>query len=98
MLTPLALGAVFAVIREWHRQGKPRTTESRHDFRTWARTLDWIVQNIFNSPPLLDGHDAIKRRLSSPSEAWVRQLFDLSGRSVREYRFEEFVSEQAVRD
>ena len=30
------LGCVFAVIREWHRLGKPRTEETRHDFRECA--------------------------------------------------------------
>lgn len=43
------LGTVFAIVREWHRLGKPRTDETRHDFRAWAQTLDWIVQNLFGA-------------------------------------------------
>ena len=50
------MGAIFAVIKAWMDAGSPRTTESRHDFREWVRVLDWIVQNIFKLPPLLDGH------------------------------------------
>ena len=39
---PRYLGAVFAIIKAWHEAGKPRTNETRHDFRRWATTLDWI--------------------------------------------------------
>jgi hypothetical protein len=49
------LGAVFAVIMEWDRAGRQRTAERRHEFREWAQTLDWIVQEIFRLPPLCDG-------------------------------------------
>ena len=49
------LGAVFAVIMEWDRAGRQRTGERRHEFREWAQTLDWIVQEIFRLPPLCDG-------------------------------------------
>jgi len=36
---PKYLGAVFAIVRAWHAAGKPRTRETRHDFRPWAQTL-----------------------------------------------------------
>lgn len=69
-----ALGGVFAVGREWIRRGRPRTNETRHDFRPWAQSLDWIVQHIFKLPPLMDGHRDLQARLSSPHLAWLRSL------------------------
>jgi hypothetical protein len=68
------LGCVFAVIREWHRQGKPKTNETRHDFREWCESLDWILQNLFHEAPLMDGHDAAKERASNPNLSFVRAV------------------------
>jgi hypothetical protein len=68
------LGCVFAVINEWVCRGRPRTGEMRHDFREWAQTLDWIVQNIFQAAPLMDGHDDAKQRVSDPRQTWLRAL------------------------
>lgn len=71
---PTLLASVFAVIREWHRQGKPRTNDTRHDFREWCQVLDWIVQHIFHEAPLMDGHQAAQTRVSNPDHAFLRQL------------------------
>jgi len=71
---PRYLGAVFAVVREWHRQGKPRTEETRHDFREWAQILDWIVQNVFRLPPLMDGHRETLERTTNPTLNWLRDV------------------------
>jgi hypothetical protein len=71
---PLFLGAVFAVVRAWHEAGQPKTSEVRHDFRAWARTLDWIVQEVFDAAPLLDGHEEVKIRISNPALNWVRDV------------------------
>ena len=68
------LGCVFAVIREWVEQGKQRTDDTRHDFRMWTQSLDWIVQNIFKLPPLLDGHQLIQQRVANPAMQWLRTL------------------------
>jgi len=73
-LQQVLMGCVFAVIREWHRQGKPHTSETRHDFREWCQALDWIVQNIFHAAPLMDGHDAAKQRASNPSLTFLRAV------------------------
>jgi hypothetical protein len=61
------LGCIFGVIAEWMAFGKPRTQETRHDFREWAQVLDWIIQNIFSEAPLLDGHLAAQERVSNPA-------------------------------
>ena len=71
---PRFLGAVHAIIREWAIQCRPRTNESRHDFRTWCRTMDWIVQNIFGFPPLLDGHREEQLRTANPKLQWLREV------------------------
>ncbi|GFO81833.1 MAG: hypothetical protein A49_14600 [Methyloceanibacter sp.] len=69
---PRYLGAVFAVVRAWHEAGKPRTDETAHDFRPWARTLDWIAQNILDAGPLLDGHRETQMRMATPVLNWLR--------------------------
>lgn len=81
---PRYLGAVFAVIREWHRRGKPRSHETRHDFRRWAQTLGWIVQNIFDAVPLLDGHAETKARMTNPALTWLRDVALAVVRAKRE--------------
>ncbi|MBC7818470.1 MAG: hypothetical protein IAG10_16410 [Planctomycetaceae bacterium] len=71
---PLYLGAVFAVVKAWHVAGKPRTTETRHDFRRWATTLDWIAQHLLLCPPLLDGHRETQQRMATPALTWLRDV------------------------
>ena len=71
---PLLLASVFAIIREWHRLGKQRTKDTRHDRREWCQILDWIVQNIFHLSPLMDGHQAAQERVANPDHTFLRQL------------------------
>lgn len=68
------LGCVFSIISEWIDQGKPRSKETRHDFREWCQTLDWIVQRILESAPLMEGHTAAQERASNPALAWLRNV------------------------
>lgn len=68
------LGCVFAVISQWISVGKPRSQDTRHDFREWAQTLDWIVQSIFKGAPLLDGHQAAQQRTSNPELSFMRSV------------------------
>lgn len=71
---PHFMGCIFAVIREWHRRGTPMTTEARHHFRNWVQSLDWIVQNIFTTVPLMDGHRESQQRVSNPDMGFLRSL------------------------
>jgi len=71
---PRYLGAVFAVIRAWHAAGKPRTDDTRHDFRAWAQSLDWIAQTVLHAGPLLDGHRDTQVRMSTPNLNWLRDV------------------------
>jgi hypothetical protein len=68
------LSCVLSVLREWHSKGKPRTDDTRHDFREWCQTMDWIVQNIFRCSPLLDGHRSEQQRISNPDLNWLREV------------------------
>jgi len=67
-------GAIIAIIKEWVQQGCPETGENLHDFRKWARVLDWIVQHIMGLPPLMDGHQETQQRLVNKQLNWVRQV------------------------
>ncbi len=80
---PLFTGAVFAVVEEWFRRGKPRTTETRHDFREWVQSLDWIVQQIFHGAPIMDGHALAKERAASPQLSFLRNLGVVCGAKDR---------------
>lgn len=68
------IGCVFALIRRWHQAGKPHTSETRHDFREWCQTLDWIVQHLCRLPPLMDGHLAAQERVSDPALTFLRRI------------------------
>lgn len=68
------LGAVFTIVMEWHKRGRPSTDESRHDFREWAGILDWIVQNVLGCAPLLDGHREVQARAVNPGLNWLRDV------------------------
>ena len=67
-------GAVFSLISAWIAAGKPRTQETRHDFREWCQTLDWIVQNLLGAAPLMEGHPAAQERASNPALSWLRSV------------------------
>ncbi|HMP71774.1 MAG TPA: hypothetical protein PKE55_00775 [Kiritimatiellia bacterium] len=71
---PEFLGAVHSVIRAWYEAGQPRTTETRHDFRRWAQTLDWICQNLLKSGPIMDGHRETQQRMTNPALNWLRDV------------------------
>ena len=69
------LGCVFAVVKTWADEMCPRTTDSRHDFREWTQSMDWIVQNVLGwREPLLDGHREQQARASSARLQWLREL------------------------
>jgi hypothetical protein len=71
---PLLLGAVFAVVSEWIRRGRPHSQETRHAFQEWVQTMDWIVQSIFKLPPLLDGHAETQKLLTNKNYGWFREV------------------------
>lgn len=68
------LGAVFSIIYAWDTAGRPKTNETRHDFRPWAQVLDWITQNLLDAGPLLDGHRETQARMTNPVLNWLRDV------------------------
>jgi len=71
---PQYLGAVFAIVRAWHKAGKPLIKESRHDFRRWEGILDWIVQNLLHGESIMKGHRDTQLRMADPWLTWLREL------------------------
>jgi hypothetical protein len=70
------LGAVYRVCSEWLENGRPRSADLRASGRMsdWAQSLDWIVQRIFNLPPLMDDHAETQHRISNPGLIWLREV------------------------
>lgn len=67
-------GAIRAVVSEWVTRGCQQTDENRHDFRKWARILDWIVQNIFELPPVMEKHRERQQRIVKKQLTWARSV------------------------
>ncbi|MDP1880037.1 MAG: hypothetical protein Q8K60_03750 [Parachlamydiaceae bacterium] len=75
--------AIIAIIKEWVQQECPETGENRHNFRKWARVLDWIVQHIMGLSPLMGGHKATQQRLMNKPLNWLRGcLYDREKRQT----------------
>ncbi len=68
------LGCVITIVKEWVNYGMPITNTTEHDMRQWAQSMDWIVQHIFKSAPLLEGHQIIQQSVSSPQLTWLREV------------------------
>jgi hypothetical protein len=71
---PKFLGAVFAIVREWYRLGKPTVPAVGHDFRRWASVLGYITEHIVGVGSLLIGHREAQARMASPGLTWLRAL------------------------
>lgn len=71
---PIYQGAVLAIIREWHTRGRLRTSVTDHAFQDWAQILDWIVRNVLEEAPLLDGLAEAKGRVTNPQRSFLRQV------------------------
>ncbi len=68
------LGCIFTVIKEWIRQDKPQTETTGHNFLAWSRTLDWIVQHLFDLPPLLTDIEDFGEIQKDPALMWLRSV------------------------
>jgi hypothetical protein len=71
---PHYLGAVFAIVGEWIKQGMQRTPGIHHDFRKSVGAADWICRELLGRADLLDGHRDIQNRVSNPIEGKLREL------------------------
>lgn len=70
---PYYYGCVFAVLRRWWDADRPCNPVA-HDFHEYVGALDWIAQEVFGLPPLLDGHSGTLERLSNPALVEFRRI------------------------
>jgi len=70
----LYLGAVYAVVAEWIRRGKPRSDETRHAFRDWVQPMDYIIREILGLAPLMEGQEMARAILSNRAYGWLREV------------------------
>ena len=68
------LGAIHTILKEWFKEGCPRTEVRQHDFANWGGSLDWIVQHLLGSAPLLDDHANVQQRVTNPYLTWLRDV------------------------
>jgi len=68
------LGCVHAVVRSWLAAGRPRKDNAGHDLRAWAGALDWIVQELFDAAPLMQGHRMVQERVADRALIWLRSI------------------------
>lgn len=68
------LGAVHFVIREWGRRGRHCPKDTRHSFRRWVGVLGYITKDILGYADLMDGYDAIEKRMDSKEMTWLRDV------------------------
>jgi len=67
-------GCVNAIIRHWWEHGAQRRPCTEHSFKQTIGAVDFIVQNHFALPPLLDGHRISLDRTTKPGLTWLRQI------------------------
>lgn len=71
---PRYLGAVFAVIKEWHARGKPTASEAGHDFRRWAGIVRWMLVELLGlADPIAEARQ-IQTRVTSKARTWLRDV------------------------
>lgn len=99
---PKYLGAVFAIVREWHRRGKPVLDHVEHDFRKWAGVAGYISREILGAGDLLQGHRAAQQRIASSGLTWLRdvalavQKADQCGQWLRAHHMLNILAESGI--
>jgi hypothetical protein len=72
---PLYLGAVWSVLREWHRRGCPLAEENReHDLVRWSQAIRYIVRDMLGLADPFADYRAVQRAKSTPALTWVRAV------------------------
>jgi hypothetical protein len=67
------LGSVCKILRSWMAAGSPGIP-CRHDMREFSGAMNWIVQNIFQLPPLVEDHAEIQIRVAKPGLGFLREV------------------------
>ena len=68
------LGAIHRIVEKWIVRGKKESVAVDHDFKQWARKLDWVMAHIFGRGDMLRGHRALQMRNSTPVLVTMRQI------------------------
>ncbi|NBV86817.1 MAG: hypothetical protein EBS01_11305 [Verrucomicrobia bacterium] len=75
---PYYLGAVYAVLRAWITAGMP-TADTRHHQRHVVGALNWMIKEVFHWPDVMDGHEAMRERQTSPVLAFLVEVAKSAG-------------------
>lgn len=68
------LACVYRIVQEWYRRGCPELRPHGHDFRWWAGKGEFIIQEIFGEPSMLEGHRQIQKRAREPRLGWLQRV------------------------
>lgn len=71
---PLYLGAIYTILQEWLRRGRPKGAHGGHDFREWTQVIRAIVVDLMGLEDPIKDMREIQRRTSSKNEGLVREI------------------------
>jgi hypothetical protein len=67
------LGCVCKILRTWMAADSPQIA-CQHDMREFTGAMNWIVQKLFQLPPLVQDHAEIQVRVAKPGVAFLREI------------------------
>lgn len=71
---PYILGCIYSVITHWWNEGCRMRQDTPHRVQPWAGMCDEIVQTIFGTPALMEGHEEVQKRSSNFALTATREL------------------------
>src|SRR5205085_991636 len=71
---PYILGCIYSVLSDWVREGRVWREDTPHRVQPWANMCAWIVEHYFETPPLMEGHEAVQTRASDSGQTAIREL------------------------
>jgi hypothetical protein len=71
---PVLLASIYAIIREWHRQGCPSGDSTPHRFRDWSAPLCGMLEKTCELPALFDDGHLDKDEITNPQIVWLKKV------------------------
>jgi hypothetical protein len=71
---PRILGAIFRIVEEWEKAGKPVASCPFHDFRKFAGVMAWICDKVFGLPAPSEGHLSASTLRANPTTGWLHKI------------------------